>query len=103
MQSTVVESTLTDESKVYAVEFIDGSQKVSIACVNIKSAYALQEALAGFASYATIEPFRSDVVNVTGNGIVGPQRGYVRYACSNQLPQSWLPAAIAAGFHNQHD
>lgn len=54
MESSIVEGTLTDNSKVFAVAFMDGSQTVKIDCADESAANQLQAALEQFALYATI-------------------------------------------------
>ncbi len=54
METSIVEDTLTDGSKSYAVAFIDGSQTVKIDCLDESSATQLQAALEQHASFATI-------------------------------------------------
>lgn len=58
METSVVESTLTDGSKVYAVVFVDGAQKAVIECVDENSAYRLQNMFQLCACYAVIDPHR---------------------------------------------
>ena len=64
MDSSIVETKLSDGSAVYAVVFIDGSLKVVIEVIDYMSAEQLQNALADHASYFTIEP--ATFAEVTG-------------------------------------
>jgi hypothetical protein len=54
MESSIVETELTDGSMTYSVQFIDGSARVVIECVDAAAAYLLQIALSTHALDASV-------------------------------------------------
>lgn len=58
METSVVESKLSDGSSVFAVVFVDGSEKAVIGALDENSAYRLQTAFKLNAAFATIETHR---------------------------------------------
>ncbi len=58
METSVVETKLSDGSSVFAVVFVDGAEKAVINAADENSAYRLQTAFALNALDAVIEPHR---------------------------------------------
>jgi len=56
METSIVETELTDQSKVYDVVFVDGSQKAVINCTDFLAAVRLNDLLLEVANGASIEP-----------------------------------------------
>ena len=55
MDTSIVSKTLSDNSEVFAVVFVDGSNMVRIECESMDAAVLLQGVLDHAAYYATIE------------------------------------------------
>ncbi len=62
METSIVESKLTDGSTVYDVVFVDGAQKVVIAADSAAGACRLRDAFTEHAMHATIEVHKDDDV-----------------------------------------
>jgi hypothetical protein len=56
METSLVSETLSDGSVAYNVVFIDGSNKVVIAAVDLKGAQKIQDAFAMYVAHAQVDP-----------------------------------------------
>ena len=54
METSIITNTLTDNSKTFAVFFVDGSTVVNIDCIDEAAAMRLQAAFADNACFATV-------------------------------------------------
>lgn len=86
MKTSIVTSTLTDGSKVYAVVFVDGSLAASMHCNDEKSADLLQTCIEACVAHGTIEPNRL----ACDNQIAIEHKGHPEY-CAARKAEGGLP------------